>query len=288
MTADSRRRYERAERELSAAFAVLLAPALAARHAIPHLAAARRAVDSLARPNDEPAASPSAAELESLGRDDLVANARALAARLRGADAESSGQRMRAVIRRRWLVRAAAVGGLVLVIAGYALLTRQTARRPWRGLYYSSPDFSGEPIVRSDEDVYFDWNRRPPARGMRRNRFTVRWDSCIALSSATQIQFWLSANDGARLSVDGEVVLDNWHAESWESAPLELGRGVHHLLVEFYDHRGAAHVQLTAALGEGARGQLPPELLSYPRGEIEAPHPCGTTGKSQRRPETDE
>jgi hypothetical protein len=288
VTADSRRRYQRAERELSAAFAVLLAPALADRHAIPHLAAARRVVDSLERPNDGPAASPSTADLESLGRDDLVANVRALAARLRGADAGPSDPGMRAVMRTRWLVRAAAVVGLVVVIAGYALLTRQTARRPWRGLYYSSSDFSGDPIVRADEDVYFDWNKRTPVRGMRRNRFTVRWDSCLALSSATQIQFWLSANDGARLSVDGEVVLDNWHAESWESAPLELSRGIHHLLVEFYDHRGAAHVQLTAALGEGARGQLPPELLSYPRAEIEAPHPCGKTGRSQRRQETDE
>lgn len=288
MTADSRRRYQRAERELGAAFAVLLAPALADRHAIPHLAAARRAVDSLERPNDEPEASLSTADLESLGHDDLVANARALAARLRGADAESSDHGMRAVIRRRWLVRAAAVAGLVVVIAGYALLTRQTPQRPWRGLYYSSPDFSGDPVVRADEDIYFDWNKRPPARGMRRNRFTVQWDSCLTLATATQIQFWLSANDGARLSVDGEVVLDNWHAENWESAPLELGRGIHHLLVEFYDHRGAAHVQLTAALGEGARGQFPSELLSYPRGEIEALHPCGKTGKAQRRQETDE
>lgn len=150
----------------------------------------------------------------------------------------------------------------------------------WRGAYYPAEDFRGQPTIRRDRDVAFDWGLEPPVADIPADRFGVRWDSCLALSKATEVAFQLIADDGARLLIDGELVLDNWK-EGKASAVGEwllLPAGVHHILVEYFEATHEASVYLTATFDRNEQpSPIPPHILSYPTSDsTEGNNPCNT------------
>jgi hypothetical protein len=59
-------------------------------------------------------------------------------------------------------------------------------------------------------------------------------------------RFWLESDDGARLWVDDQLVIDHWFAQPSTpySADLELEPGVHHLRVEYFENAGDSVIRL--------------------------------------------
>src|SRR5262249_22652847 len=67
--------------------------------------------------------------------------------------------------RRAWLMSAGAVT-IVIGIAAWVLPRGGSASAVWRGAYYANTDATGEPIIRNDEDVFFDWGDNSPLPGI--------------------------------------------------------------------------------------------------------------------------
>ncbi|MFS0794508.1 PA14 domain-containing protein [Microbacterium sp. 1P10AE] len=68
-------------------------------------------------------------------------------------------------------------------------------------------------LVRTDPGVSFDWGLGSPADAVPADYFMARWTGYVTLPAAyvgQQVQFGVQEDDGARLWVNGEKLVDNW------------------------------------------------------------------------------
>jgi hypothetical protein len=120
--------------------------------------------------------------------------------------------------------------------------TPTPSRNAWRGEYFTSRDLSGAPaLVRSDSSLDFSWGRSAPASGLPSDNFSVRWTRRISVTEGLY-RFRLTSDDGARLWVDGRLVIDQWTDGSAREATVDLSlrSGDYDVKVEYYEHSGDA------------------------------------------------
>ncbi len=117
----------------------------------------------------------------------------------------------------------------------------------WRSEYFNNENLTGAPAaVRSDAAIDFDWGDTSPISGtLAADRFSVRWSRNIRFSGG-QWRFKTSTDDGVRLWVDGELVIDQWRTMQGETheTTLLLQEGVHGVRMEYFEREGAARARL--------------------------------------------
>jgi PKD repeat protein len=116
----------------------------------------------------------------------------------------------------------------------------------WRGEYYNNPHLSGAPVlVRNDVSINFDWGTGSPGPGVPADNFSARWSRNPSFPAGTY-RFYVWVDDGVRLWIDGNLVIDQWHdsAPTTYSANVPLADGVHSLRMEYYERSGSALAQL--------------------------------------------
>jgi len=209
-----------------------------------------------------------------------------LAEALSAADAELLHSTERRKRWRRWSIRLAVASGALAAAIVYANFWRAEPVGPWHAEY--SARHGGHPIARRDHDVDFDWKLGPPLIEIGIDRFSVRWQTCLALESATRVTFELTSDDGSRLYVDGELAIDNWKTPPPVSSTtqVELEGGLHSLRVDYFDDRGPARVRLRAAFDDDPMGPIPTAMLLYPGTDFDRANPC--TERAAEEPEEEE
>ena len=157
----------------------------------------------------------------------------------------------------------------------------------WRGEYFANPDLSGEPaLVRNDTAVDFDWGDTSPAPGLvPADEFSARWTRTLPFAQGLY-RFSITANDGAQVLVDNQVVIDAWRGPSDQAitADTVLTQGDHQITVLFFDNAGPARVVvgwspvLTEAPAGGVVVPTPSQTPSQPGEPGSSPTPLpGTT-----------
>jgi hypothetical protein len=178
----------------------------------------------------------------------------------------------------RWLVRAAAWTAPVIVLLLVVIRPWEALDPgPWRAAYYPTKDFVGEPVRTRDKDIAFEWGDDAPLDSIPADRFSVRWDTCLELDEDTEVSFQLVADDGGRVYVDGERIIDDW--KNARSGPrgttvvLEAGR--HHMRVEYYERTKIAKIHVLASFDDQPPGSIPSDMLSDPGEDFDEDAPCG-------------
>ncbi len=99
----------------------------------------------------------------------------------------------------------------------------------------------------------------------------------MVLEEELVVAFQLISDDGSRLMLDGEQIIDNWgrHGERSRGVDIPVSAGVHHLRVEYFDERHSATVRLQASLYGEPPESLPVRILRYPGDELDEDDPCG-------------
>ncbi len=119
----------------------------------------------------------------------------------------------------------------------------------WKGEYYTNPWLIGYPTVtRQEAAVDFNWGTASPTPGIPADNFSARWTRTLALPAPRTLTFSLRTDDGARLWVDGQLVLDRWYdqvATTTHTAQVALSAGVHTIVLEYYEHGGLASAWLS-------------------------------------------
>lgn len=206
-----------------------------------------------------------------------VAAARSLLARL---EPEVGGVPL---YRRKRRVLWASVGTAVILtpLALYvALNTEVPGTGPWRAAYHADKALESRPVVVREDTIEHDWNDTAPLEQIAPDKFSVRWDTCLRIDQAGPVVVQVNANDGARVLIDGELVIDAWdrnpttRRRGFGSAELELDAGIHHLRVEYFESLGDASIKLSASLDGSVPGPLAREQLLYPGDEIDEQDPC--------------
>jgi len=123
----------------------------------------------------------------------------------------------------------------------------------WRGEYYAGTDLIGTPVlVREDRDpngtpgLDFNWGTGVPAEGLPADGFSARWTRRETFEAGTY-RFRATADDGIRLFVDGDMVIDAWRRKAGQQEVVvdrSLTPGVHSLRVEYFEDVGSAIVRV--------------------------------------------
>jgi hypothetical protein len=116
---------------------------------------------------------------------------------------------------------------------------------PWQGEYFDNRSLSGQPVLaRSDAAINFDWSWGAPATGLKSDEFSARWTGQFVLEGG-RYTFSTYSDDGVRLYVDGQRVIDAWRPmRGTRSATLNLSQGTHAVRVEYFEATGRAAIRV--------------------------------------------
>jgi hypothetical protein len=125
--------------------------------------------------------------------------------------------------------------------------------------YFDDLNFSGTRLARIDPTVNFDWGGGPPDPALGADMFSVRWTGQVQPRFSGRFTFFTRTDDGVRLWVDNQFLIDNWtdHGPTEDSGGLNLEAGRRYdLRMEYYENGGGAVATLSWAAAD-----LPKEII---------------------------
>ena len=118
---------------------------------------------------------------------------------------------------------------------------------PWHGYYYDNPTLSGVPVVTRDEsEINWDWSLGSPfPEQMGVDQFSIRWTRLANLPAGTY-RFEMTVDDGGRLWVNNNLLLDAWKVQSptTYAGDIYVPGGTTPVRMEYFEYTGTAHAQL--------------------------------------------
>ncbi|MFL6257750.1 MAG: glycoside hydrolase family 3 C-terminal domain-containing protein [Pyrinomonadaceae bacterium] len=134
------------------------------------------------------------------------------------------------------------------VPASTLFLNADQSARGLKGEYFDNPDLKGAPVAtRTDEQLNFDWFTDAPVPGINTDNFSARWTGYFVPPSSGKYQLGARADDGVRVFLDDQPLVENWRDGSAKTLTkevvLEAGRA-YKLRVEYYERWASATAQL--------------------------------------------
>lgn len=133
--------------------------------------------------------------------------------------------------------------------------------------YFDNQNFTGNKLTRIDSTVDFDWGGGSPAPEIGPDTFSARWTGRIRPQFSQTYTFWVTADDGVRLYVGGQLIIDRWidQAPTTYSATKALQAGqLYDVRLEFYENGGGAVSRLEWSSPSQARQVVPSIRLLPP------------------------
>ena len=148
-----------------------------------------------------------------------------------------------------------------------------------QGSYFASNNLTGAVVLQRVEAINFDWGGASPAAALPADNFSARWTGYVEATSAGAYQFQTNSDDGVRVWVNGQRVINNWtvHGATLDTSPsitLAAGQRVP-VTVEYQEFGGGAVMQLRwKPPGAAAFLAIPvQQLYTQPAGGVAAPPP---------------
>jgi len=93
----------------------------------------------------------------------------------------------------------------------------------FKGEYFNNQELRGQPAtVRVDTQINFDWGRYRPTPDVGENNFSVRWTGRLTAPESGTYHLGITADDGARLYLDGLLLIDVWASNPTETVTKEV------------------------------------------------------------------
>jgi len=153
------------------------------------------------------------------------------------------------------------------LVENFAIPIEHTALHPaggkgygLTGEYFSSPYFTGQPIVtRIDRNINFNWDKVVPVPGLQRNDYSVRWTGTITPPAPGDYKLGVRVNycyacenaEGFRLFLDGKPIVASADQKQGErGAGFEVAihfsdTKPHPIRLEYLHGTGSAGIDLT-------------------------------------------
>jgi len=125
-----------------------------------------------------------------------------------------------------------------------------TGSGPWLAEYFNNKNVSGIPLaVQNADKVDFNWGSGSPASQIPVDGFSARFTRTLTLSPGTYL-FEMSTDDGGRLWVNGQLVIDAWKNQEVTryTATVNVPGGSTTLRMDYYEAVGAAVAKLSWTL----------------------------------------
>ena len=148
-----------------------------------------------------------------------------------------------------------------------------------RGDYYRGETFNTFVLSRTDPQINFNWpDGTGPDDAVGDDNFSVRWTGEVEAAFTETYTFYTNSDDGVRLWVDGQPLVDNWtaHTNMENSGNIDLVAGhVYSLQMEYYENTGPAVAELRWSSARTPKQFVPQAALAPP---IKASNPSPVNG----------
>ena len=117
------------------------------------------------------------------------------------------------------------------------------------GKYYNNTNLTGTAVTRIDTTIDFNWDTGSPGvTGIGADNFSVRWDGYIKVPTTGNYQFETVSDDGVRLTINNQLVIDNWTSHSQTSdttGNIALTAGTSYpVRVDYFEAGGVSTIAL--------------------------------------------
>jgi hypothetical protein len=130
--------------------------------------------------------------------------------------------------------------------AGSASPTAESPPGQVLATFFRDPELKQVALTRADTRIDFNWASEEPPELGQNDHFGVRWAGKLNVTERGNYDFYLTSDDGSRLFIGDDLVVDNWgiHTVETKQANRELEVGVHPFRVEYFDGTGDAVIKL--------------------------------------------
>ncbi|MDQ2086385.1 PA14 domain-containing protein [Herbivorax sp. ANBcel31] len=134
-----------------------------------------------------------------------------------------------------------------------------------KGEYYNNMDLTDLEVKVVDSVIDFNWGLTPPHKTMINDgEFSVRWTGQIEPVHSEEHTFYVTRDNGARLWIDGELVIDEWN-DMWNvtnkgEIHLEAGKK-YDIKLEYYKNMGNGIMRLEWSSPSMSRDIVPSSRL---------------------------
>jgi len=150
---------------------------------------------------------------------------------------------------------------VTVLIAAFLIFKPDNSK--WEAEYYSNPDLNGEPtLIRSEEKLKHNWHVGSPNSILPIDNFSARWTTFLEVKTPTTVTFNVTSDDGVRVIIDDETVIDSWHPQAGKKKKYSesLGIGRYKIVVEYFERFASANIDFTILTNVDNSIEL-----SYPR-----------------------
>lgn len=90
------------------------------------------------------------------------------------------------------------------------------------GAYFDNPNLEGTPVFeRRDERIDFHWTLYAPHEKLNPHFYSVRWTGTFTSENSESISIGLEGNDGFRMYIGEELVIDQWEKVSYHQRLID-------------------------------------------------------------------
>jgi hypothetical protein len=133
-----------------------------------------------------------------------------------------------------------------------------------RGEYFDNANFTTATLVRTDGTVSFDWGGASPDAALAVDSFSARWSGAVLPQYSQTYTFYTTTDDGVRLWVNGQLLIDKWGDQSPTEASgtiaLTAGKKVD-IRMDYYENGGGAVAKLAWSSASQAKQIIPQSQL---------------------------
>ena len=132
------------------------------------------------------------------------------------------------------------------------------------GYYYNGMNFEIFVDTRKDANIDFDWGGGSPLTGVNIDAFSIRWTGQIQPRYTGTYTFYITSNDGSRLWIDNQLVIDKWVGDSYNvhSGSISLTAGQKYdIKLEYFENDALAFCRFEWASDKQIREVVPQSQL---------------------------
>jgi len=157
-----------------------------------------------------------------------------------------------------------------------------------RADYYKGVNFENFILTQTDPQINFDWgDPGGPDPALGDDNFSVRWTGEVEAAFTETYTFYPRTDDGVRLFVDGQLLVDNWvdRSATENRGTIDLIAGnTYSLVMEYYEATGGAVAELRWASPRTPKQLIPQAALALP---VKASSPTPRGGSVDVKQTTD-
>ncbi|MDT8301293.1 MAG: PA14 domain-containing protein [Sedimentisphaerales bacterium] len=136
-----------------------------------------------------------------------------------------------------------------------------------KGEYFSGMDLGNLVLTRTDPQINFAWGDAGPDDTVGVDNFSARWTGEVEAAFTETYTFYSSTDDGVRLWVDGQQIIDRWidQGTTEHRGTIDLVAGSSYgLVMEYYENGGGAVAELRWSSPSTPKELIPQAALSLP------------------------